>query len=42
VTWPRRGTVQTLTDVPMDAIVRVVEGEAKGERLAIPAPPGRR
>ena len=42
VAWPRRGVVQVLTDVPMDAIVRVVEGEAKCERVAIPAAPGRR
>lgn len=42
VAWPRRGAVQVLTDVPMDAIVRVVEGEAKCERVAIPAAPRRR
>ena len=42
VTWPRRGTVQMLMDVPMDTFVRVVEGAKTCERIAIPAVADRR
>ena len=36
VRWPRSGRVQTFRDVPVDRIVRVVEGES---RLELPAYP---
>jgi hypothetical protein len=33
VTWPRSGERAVYTDVPLDAMIRVTEGQAELERL---------
>jgi hypothetical protein len=35
--WPRSGVVQRITDVPLDAALRVVEGQARPETFAMRA-----
>jgi hypothetical protein len=42
VCWPRTGRVQVVDDVPLDAVIRIVEGRAGWERIAVGAVPFRR
>jgi hypothetical protein len=42
VFWPRTGRSQTFADVPLDSMLRLVEGEAAFTRIAVPRVPFRR
>ncbi len=42
VFWPRTGTTQVVDGVPLDAVIRVVEGEPRWQRIDVKATPFRR
>ncbi len=41
VSWPRSGAVQRFVEVPMDTLLRIVEGEAAPQRIDLAATPFR-